>query len=89
MREISTIADLLVGESAVLESVNQHSPLCSKLTQMGFLPNKTIELIRTSWNKDTFYLQIGVQYMALRREEAAQLFICNVSSPATSSPSKP
>jgi Fe2+ transport system protein FeoA len=73
MDAIRTAADLKVGESMVLETVNPFSPLCSKLTQMGFLPNKTLRLLRTSWAGETMYIQLGTQFIALRRTEAAQL----------------
>jgi ferrous iron transport protein A len=71
---IKTLAMLSIGEIGIIEDVVP-SELSSKLVQMGFLPGKKVAILRTTFTGTPLYLQLGEQYIALRREEAALLII--------------
>ncbi len=71
---VKTAAMLNIGEIGIIEDV-VNSELSSKLVQMGFLPGKKIVILRTTLTGTPLYMQLGEQYIALRREEAALLVI--------------
>lgn len=71
---IKTAAELKMGEVATILSIKP-TELSIKLIQMGFLPQKKIRLVRTTITGNPLYIQLGEQYIALRKEEAALLII--------------
>jgi ferrous iron transport protein A len=61
--------ELVCGECAIIERL-ERTLLGLKLLEMGCLPGKAIELIRTAPMGGPLYLKVGAQSLALRPEEA-------------------
>lgn len=61
--------ELVCGECAIIERL-ERTLLGLKLLEMGCLPGKDIELMRTAPMGGPLYLKVGAQSLALRPEEA-------------------
>lgn len=65
----TTVADLKVGETCIVENVPLHNiPL--KLLEMGCLPGKELELLQIAPLKDPLYIKVNGSYLAIRKETA-------------------
>ena len=60
------------GEKAVIKSLKD-SRITAKLLEMGFLPGKTIRLLREAPGGNPLYFDLEGHYVALRKEEAEHL----------------
>lgn len=69
-----SIAQLQVGESAIIKSITDSSMARSMMT-MGILPNKNVRLVRKAPFGDSLYLEFDTHMIALRGSEAAKILI--------------
>jgi ferrous iron transport protein A len=69
-----TVADLEVGETAIIDSFDVEQ-LPMKLIEMGCLPGNKVGLLQLAPNKDPLYLNVSGSHLAIRRETAKRIFI--------------
>jgi len=65
-----TLADLAVGDVAVIESFEVEQ-LPMKLIEMGCLPGNKVGLLQLAPQRDPLYLNVSGAHLAIRRETAA------------------
>ncbi|MGY5353820.1 FeoA family protein [Wenyingzhuangia sp. IMCC45467] len=72
--KISTIADLLRGDRAIIKSFNGIDiPL--KLIEMGCIEGNYVEVLQRAPLKDPIYLNISGTYLAIRIEVASKIIV--------------
>jgi ferrous iron transport protein A len=62
------------GEEGKIKSLTE-SAVSAKLLELGFLPGKTIRLIRKAPGGSPLYFAVNGHYIALRKEEAANILL--------------
>ena len=69
-----TIADLKLGETAIIKSVGDDSPeiagFCLRLLEIGFTPGQEVTLLAKATFKDPVAVSIRGTIIALRKNEA-------------------
>lgn len=78
LKTLKTADMLLPGECAVIEAIAE-SELCVKLLQMGCLPGKKITHVRSTFGGNPLYVRVANYFLALRKEEAAQIIVNSAS----------
>ncbi|ANW96003.1 iron transporter [Wenyingzhuangia fucanilytica] len=72
--KLSTIADLLKGDRAIIKSFNGIDiPL--KLIEMGCIEGNYVEVLQRAPLKDPIYLNISGTYLAIRIEVASKIIV--------------
>lgn len=74
MREMDTCKQLLDGRSSVLVEVKD-PVLASRLISMGVFPGTIIRLIRSTLGGNTYLIQAGDHYFAMRKREVNALLV--------------
>jgi Fe2+ transport system protein FeoA len=69
------LADLLEGDSAVIESIDLPNELCHRLMELGFLPGSSVTAARSAPGGDPRVFRIDGTEIALRQETAARLIV--------------
>jgi len=71
---VSTIADLKVGETGIIEDFSLDAiPL--NLLEMGCLPGKQVSLLQVAPFKDPLYIKVNGSHLAIRIELANKINI--------------
>ncbi len=74
LASIKTVADLKIGESAVISSVGDNCIdihcHCLRLMELGFTPGQEVTLVARSPFKDPLAVSVRGTVIALRRNEA-------------------
>lgn len=70
----TTAAQLPSGKIATIVDIEK-SPFALILLSMGCLPGQSIRLVRKNWDFQSYYFHIGKQFVALRKNEAAQITV--------------
>jgi ferrous iron transport protein A len=71
---VKIATQLSFGEQGVIDHLS-HSPISLKLLEMGCLPGKSIRVLRAAPLGSPLYMEVGSQCLALREEEAADIFV--------------
>ena len=78
MREMDTCNKLKDGSPSVLVEV-QDPVLASRLISMGIFPGTIIRLIRSTLGGNTYFIQAGDHYFAMRKREVNALLVSPVN----------
>jgi Fe2+ transport system protein FeoA len=65
-----TLADLRVGESAVVREVGGERPISLRLMEMGLLPGTRVEIVRVAPLGDPIEIRLRSYALSIRRSEA-------------------
>ena len=68
-----TLNDLQFGRKGVIISLNMDETLCHRMSGMGFIIGKTIEILRRT--KHTLHIKIGTTEYAIRHTDATNIEI--------------
>jgi len=68
-----TLAELEVGQRAVVEDVTGEGRMMLRLLEMGFVPGVTVALIKRAPLGDPLELRLRGYHVSLRRAEAASI----------------
>jgi Fe2+ transport system protein FeoA len=68
-----TLADLVPGESALVQKVHGQGALARRLADMGFVPGQLVHLVRVAPMGDPLDLQLMGYHLSLRRVEASSI----------------
>lgn len=71
------LSELQIGQKRIVSNF-EDSRLGGKLMTMGMLPGSLVELVRKASAGKTFYVKVNGYGMALRANEAAQIFLKEV-----------
>jgi ferrous iron transport protein A len=69
-----TASQLNYGEEGVIKNLQENS-VSLKLLELGCLPGKSIRMMRKAPAGHSIYFKVGSQNLALRLEEAKQVFL--------------
>lgn len=70
-----SLADLALGETAILDHLELPEEFAHKLMTMGFIPGMLVEAAHTAPGGDPRVFRIDGSEVALRRETAIHLFV--------------
>ncbi len=70
-----TLADLAVGEQAVIRQFDLPEDFSRRLMELGFLPGGTVRAGLTAPGGDPRVFEVDGSEIALRRETARQIFV--------------
>ncbi len=71
---MKTLAKLKQGEYGIVrEMIGEDTSV--RLLEMGLLPGRHVQLIRTAPFGNPLYLKVGTQYLSIRREEANHVLL--------------
>jgi len=71
---LKTVADLRTGQKGIITGFN-NSNLSVKFLEMGCIPGNEIEVCCKAPFGSPFCVRVSGYHLALRKEEAAQIFI--------------
>ncbi len=71
----ASLADLMEGETGVLESLDLPEDVALRLMELGFLPGAVIEAGKTAPGGDPRVFRVDGSEIALRRETAINLLL--------------
>lgn len=63
------------GEMAVIDTVNVSGELKKRLVSLGLIRNANISIKNFGWFKSTVQVMINRSFIALRKDEAAQIMV--------------
>ncbi|WP_345979007.1 FeoA family protein [Sulfurimonas sp. HSL3-2] len=63
------------GEMAVIDTVNVSGELKKRLVALGLIRNANISIKNFGWFKSTVQVMINRSFIALRKDEAAQIMV--------------
>jgi ferrous iron transport protein A len=66
----NTLAELSIGESAVVSLVNGDTPLSKRLMEMGIVPGVSVRVIKTAPLGCPLEISVRGYHLAIRRTEA-------------------
>ena len=69
------LLNMKVGENAVIDAVNVQGELRKRLISLGLIRNANISIKNYGWFKSTVQIMINRSFVALRKEEAAQIMV--------------
>lgn len=69
------LLNLKVGENAVVDAVNVNGELRKRLISLGLMRNANVSIRNYGWFKSTVQIMINKTFVALRKEEAAQILV--------------
>ena len=72
---LSSLRNLPIGQSALLERLDGESLLVERLMDLGFHPGVELEVIRQMPLGGPMIIRVEVSFLALREEEAQCLII--------------
>ncbi len=67
--ELTTLCCLEANEEAVIYGYKDQNLAC-KLISMGFLPGKTVKVVRKIWKEGNYYLNCNNQRIVIGHSEA-------------------
>ena len=70
-----SLADLIQGETAVLDRIDLPEEFAHKLMTMGFIPGTAIEAAQAAPGGDPRVFRVDGSEVALRRETAQHLYV--------------
>lgn len=70
-----SVTDMRPGDTATIVGVGSSGAVRRRLLDLGFLPAETIQLTRRLGRGGPYWIKLGTAQMALRREEAAALYV--------------
>ena len=71
----TNLADLMPGQSAVVDSFVEQSPVVQRMMQLGLLPGERVEVVRRAPGGDPVEFRVMGYALSLRRSEAALVSI--------------
>lgn len=66
------------GELATVSKINATGPLKQRLISFGLMKGVDVIMLECSPTKSTFKIKVGTINLALRKEEAALIEVCDV-----------
>jgi len=73
-----TLNDVGSGEICMIKKHRGNGSVRQRLLDLGFIPKRKVQVIRSAPLKDPIEVQIGDAYIALRRTEARLIEVANV-----------
>lgn len=70
-----TLADLPIGRHGVLDRLDLHPHVASRLMELGFLPGAQVRAVRSAPGGDPRVFSVDGGEVALRRETARHLLL--------------
>jgi len=74
-----TLKDLKIGETGIISSLKNNTPILSRLLAMGFTPNTLVKLKKIAPLGDPIQIQIRNYEIILRKEDAKTIHIIKES----------
>jgi ferrous iron transport protein A len=76
------LADLQVGERAILEELELDHPIAEHLMNLGFVPGQEVSVERSGPGGDPRVYRVEGTEVALRRELSRHIFVSLAGAPA-------
>ncbi len=73
-----TLADLLPGQSGVVESLSGDPALVQRLYELGVYEGETVEVVAFAPLGDPVEVRLGSTRLSLRRREAAAVVVSDI-----------
>lgn len=70
-----TLAELAVGQNAIIKAVGGEGPLRLRFLDMGLIPHTQVTVIKVAPMGDPIEIRIRGYELTLRKEDAAQIEI--------------
>lgn len=70
-----TLAQLPIGENAIVSSVEGNTPISKRLMEMGIVPGVSVKLIKTAPMGCPLQISVRGYHLAIRRSEAETIGI--------------
>lgn len=70
-----TLAELQVGQKAVIEALQGNDSVTQRLMEMGLLKGETVELLGIAPLGDPLEVRLGSYRLSLRKAEAARVVV--------------
>ena len=70
-----TVAELEVGQTAVVDRVQGRGTVAVRLLEMGFVPGSRVSLVKVAPFGDPLELRLRGYHVSLRRAEAAKVTV--------------
>jgi ferrous iron transport protein A len=77
----STLADLQIGQRAIVKSVDGEGRMMVRLLEMGFVPGVTVALIKRAPLGDPLELRLRGYHVSLREAEARAISVRTSEAP--------
>ena len=71
----SSVAELAVGQTAVVERVEGDGAVAVRLLEMGFVPGSRVAVVKAAPFGDPLELRLRGYHVSLRRAEAAKVMV--------------
>ena len=65
-----SVLDLKEGQKAVIKKILANGGVKSRLQALGVVKGETIKLLKYTFSKETYEIEVGNAKVALRKEEA-------------------
>jgi ferrous iron transport protein A len=78
MKTMTLLSACAKGGMATVVKINATGPLKQRLLSFGLMKGSEIMMLECGLTKSTFEIKVGNVNLALRREEAELIEVCNV-----------
>jgi ferrous iron transport protein A len=68
-----SVLELQEGQKAIITKVSANDGVKSRLQALGVVKNETIKLLKYTFSKETYEIEVGRVKVALRKEEASAI----------------
>lgn len=81
-RKAQALADLRVGESAVLSELEVSPPIAEHLMNLGFVPGLVVQVLRSGPGGDPRVYRVDGTEVAMRRDLSRHIHVELIGAPA-------
>ncbi|MGC2108096.1 MAG: FeoA family protein [Candidatus Korobacteraceae bacterium] len=81
-RQANALADLRVGESAILSELELAAPIAEHLMNLGFVPGLEVKVLRSGPGGDPRVYRVDGTEVAMRRDLSRHIHVELIGAPA-------